>query len=234
MLWCYNKLMKPKIFFLVSLLLIASCSGKKPQETSILISTSDDEPVYSDHLVFDHESGFYDKSFNLQISGPKDYSIFYTLDNSDPDEKSERYNGPISIMDNSNNPNVYSLKQNISSLDVYYPTDLVDKCVNLKVIGINTLTNERTDVSHLIYFVGYQNKNGYENMPVISLTVNDDDLFDYEKGIYVTGKIYNESEHTGYPETYPANYHQKGKEWERPANFKYFDENKNLVLDHPP
>lgn len=222
--------MKPKAFFLVSLLLISACSGHKSQNTSSDSSHSHDEP-YPDHLVFDHESGFFDKPFNLEIKGPKDYSIYYTLDNTDPDENSHRYNTPISIVDNSKNKNIYSVKQNISSFDVYYPSDLVDKCVNLKVVGINTKTNEKTPISHLIYFVGYQNKSGYENMPVISLILNDEDLFDYEKGIYVTGKIYDESEHTGYPETYPANYHQKGKEWERPANFKYFDKDKNLVLE---
>ena len=68
-------------------------------------------------------------------------------------------------------------------------------------------------------------------MPVVSLTINDDDLFDYEKGIYVTGKIYDEEEHVGYPETYPANYQQKGKEWEREAYFKYFDESKKIILE---
>ena len=53
-----------------------------------------------------------------------------------------------------------------------------------------------------------------------------DDLFSYEKGIYVTGKIYDESEHEGYPETWPANYNQKGRAWERKADFLCFNEQK--------
>ena len=217
--------MKNKVLLLISVLLVNACIGCTPKEPDI----DDDSEV--DHLVFSEESGFYSSSFSLKIKAPKGFSIFYTLDNSDPDEHSTQYKKPINISDVSSSKNVYSVKQNISSLEVYYPTSAVDKCVNLKVIGINLETGEKTPISYQNYFINYQSKNGYENMPVISLNVNDDDLFDYEKGIYVTGKIYDESEHTGYPETYPANYHQKGREWERPANFKYFDGNKSLQLE---
>ena len=221
--------MRKQIILFVGSLLLSSCSPNSTSTTST--STSEEPPfVHPDHLVFSHESGFYDKAFLLEIDGPLGYDIFYTFDNKDPDETSFCYEGPILVDDVSDKPNVYSLKENISSLNVYYPTDLIDKCVLLKVIGINPVTKEKTPISYLNYFVGYQNKEGY-NLPIINLNINDDDLFDYEKGIYVTGKIYDESPHEGYPETYPANYHQKGKEWERPANFKYFDENRELILE---
>ena len=211
--------MRVKSIIFIALLLLSSCDNGPGKD------------VYPDHLVFSHESGFYNKEFSLKIKGPKGYNIYYSLDNSDPDETSNLYKTPILIKDVSNNPNYYSIKDHISSLDVYYPSQLVDKCQVLKVIGINPKTGNKTPISHLNYFVGYQNKNGYENMPVISLNINDNDLYDYDKGIYVTGRIYDESEHTGYPETYPANYHQKGKEWERKANFKYFDSSKNIALE---
>ncbi len=210
--------MKLYLIPLIFVFLCSSCKGKSEEE-------------YFDHLVFSHESGFYDKEFDLTIKGPKGYKIYYTTDNSDPNENSSLYKGPIRIKDVSNNPNFYSIKDGISSLDVYFPTDLVDKCQLIKVIAINPNNGDRTPISYLNYFINYQNKDGYLNMPVITLNVNDDDLFDYEKGIYVTGKIYDESEHVGYPETYPANYQQKGKEWERPANFKYFDGSKKLELE---
>lgn len=184
-----------------------------------------------DHLEFSHQSGFYDEAFLLNIEGPKGYDIYYSFDNSDPTTSSNKYVAPLEISDPSNNPNNYAMKQGISSLDVYYPIRLLDKCVLLKVKAINPTTQESTPISYLNYFIGYQEKDGYNTLPIVTLNVNEDDLYDYEKGIYVTGKIYDESPHEGYPETYPANYHQKGKEWEKPANFKYFDKNKNLELD---
>ena len=211
--------MKVKTIFFVCALLLTSCN---PQES---------KDKYPDHLTFSHESGFYSEEFSLEIKGPKGYNIYYSLDNSDPDESSSLYTSPIEIKDASSNPNYYCLKEGISSLDVYYPSELVDKCQVVKVIGINPKTGEKTPISYLNYFVDYQNKEGYLNMPIITLNINEDDLYDYDNGIYVTGRIYDESEHTGYPETYPANYHQKGKRWERKANFKYFDASKTLTLE---
>jgi len=182
-------------------------------------------------IVASHQSGFYDEPFLLTLSAPKGFGIYYTLDNSDPDENSTKYVEPILIDDASSNPNRYSIRTGISSLDVYYPSELVDKCTTLNAIAINKTSGERTNFFYYNYFVGYQDKSGYENMPVVTLNVRDPDLYDYDSGIYVTGRIYDESEHTGYPETYPANYHQKGKTWERPANFTYFASNKHLELE---
>ena len=179
-------------------------------------------------VVASKPSGFYDEPFLLTLSAPKGFDIYYTLDNSDPNEYSTKYSEPILIKDASSNPNNYSVRDGISSLDVYYPSELVDKCTIVKAIAINKMSGERTNFFYFNYFVGFQSKTGYENMPIVTLNVRDEYLYDYDSGIYVTGRIYDESEHTGYPETYPANYHQKGKEWERPANFKYFDGNKIL------
>lgn len=213
-------MMKLRLLSLISIFLLSSCD-------MIRLTPKDNTYI----LSFSNESGFYDEEFSLTIEGPEEFNIYYTTDNSDPDESSFLYSEPIEIKDVSNNPNFYSIKEGISSLDVYYPSELVDKCQVIKVRGINPRNCAKTPIYHLNYFINYQNKDGYENMPVVSLNINDDDLFDYEKGIYVTGKIYDESEHTGYPETYPANYHQKGKEWERNANFKYFNSSKVLDLE---
>ena len=176
-------------------------------------------------------SGFYNSPFYLELEAPRGFNIYYTLDNSVPSENATLYREPIYIEDVSYKPNYYSMKQGISSLDVYYPEELIDKCQIVKAIAINKTSQEQSKIYTYNYFVGYQNKSGYSTLPIITMNVSEEDLYDYEKGIYVTGKIYDESPHEGYPETYPANYHQKGKEWERVANFKYFNESKELELE---
>ena len=183
------------------------------------------------NIVSSHQSGFYNEPFSLELAAPKGFEIYYTLDNSQPTGNSLHYEAPIQIEDASSKPNYYSMKTGISSLDVYYPEELIDKCQNVKAIAINPTSFEVSDVYEYSYFVGFQNKSGYSDLPIIEMDVAEDDLFDYEKGIYVTGKIYDESPHEGYPETYPANYHQKGKAWERPATFKYFNESKELEFE---
>lgn len=183
------------------------------------------------NIVASQESGFYNEPFYLELNAPKGFEVYYSLDNTIPDENSLLYNEPIYIEDVSYKENYYSMKQGISSLDVYYPQELIDKCQIVKAIAINKTSQERTKVYEYNYFVGYQNKLGYSSIPIITMNVSEEDLYDYEKGIYVTGKIYDESPHEGYPETYPANYNQKGKEWERAANFKYFNEFGDLELE---
>ena len=202
-----------------------------PVKSDVTYKATFDALERTGELHASHESGFYDESFQLSFDCAYGFDIYYTLDCSEPNQNSYKYESPILISDVSSNDNYYSVKQGISPLNIYYPTDLVDKCTVIKAVAINRVSHVSTPVMCYNYFVGYQNKIGYENMPIVTLNMTEADLFDYEKGIYVLGKIYDESPHEGYPETYPANYQQKGKEWERPASFKYFNEAGELDLE---
>ncbi len=181
-------------------------------------------------IVSSHESGFYSEQFELTLKTRGDAKIYYTLDGKLPDETCDVYNSSILVKDNSGEPNVYASQQGISSLDVFIPDYPIDKCVIIRAVAIDADGN-KSDVLCKTFFVNYDEKIGYDNIPIISLIVDPSDLYDYENGIYVTGKIYDEEEHTGYPETYPANYQQKGKEWERAAEFAYFESDKSFSFD---
>lgn len=108
------------------------------------------------------------------------------------------------------------------------PEGKVDKCTTVKAIAI-AKDGTKSDVITNTYFVGLDDT-FYKDLPIVTLTIDEDDLFDYDKGIYVKGRIYDESEHEGYPEAYPANYTQKGKKWEREAEMSYFDGNKKMIF----
>ena len=110
-----------------------------------------------------HKSGFYDEPFDLSFNVPYGFDVYYTLDNSDPNESSFLYKEPIHIEDVSSNDNIYSIKQGISSLDVYYPRDKVDKCSIVKAIAINRVSKETSSIIQLNYFIDYQNKTGYSS-----------------------------------------------------------------------
>jgi len=56
------------------------------------------------------------------------------------------------------------------------------------------------------------------NMPVISLVSEEDNLFNYELGIYVPGTHYDPEN----PE-WSGNYFKDGDEWERPVHIEYFE-----------
>ena len=68
------------------------------------------------------------------------------------------------------------------------------------------------------------------NLPVISLTGSAEELFGYEKGIYVQGKPF--FDHGGTPSNYvnQGNFYHRGELWERPVHVEFFLDNGERVI----
>lgn len=195
----------------------------------MLLVSCDNKPL-SKELIFSKESGFYDDEFLLNISCDVKGEIFYTLDGSDPSRNSLRYENGIEVKDRTNRDNIISSVKNISSIDQYFPDHKVDKCTILKAVCYYD-DDTISDIYSKTYFVGLTNKDDYQNIPTISLYLDKESLFNYDYGIYTLGKYYDELPHVGYPETYPANYQQKGKDWERKATIDFFNEDKTYSFN---
>ncbi len=82
------------------------------------------------------------------------------------------------------------------------------------------------------YFVTPEGRERY-SLPVITLAIQEDELFDYYDGIYVAGMDYDSwrphNLHLAPSHSSPANYHRRGLETERPVFFEYYRENE----EHP-
>lgn len=207
--------------------------------------------VSNGDIIFSKDSGFYKDSFRLSIYAPTE-EIYYTLDGSDPDKQSFKYEKPILIEDASKNPNKYCERmetttsflteevEEYSSNPKSYviPKEPVDKCVTLKAIYYDR-NGKRSDVTEKVYFVGFQEKSGYDGMNIISVVTDPENLFGYDSGIYVTGKTFDtwfqenkdhdswELEHWAF---WGANYRNKGLEWERECNIQIFNKERERVL----
>ena len=196
-------------------------AGKaNPQNATVKVTV--DKPQFS------KESGFYDAGFSLTLTAKSGHTVYYTTDGSDPTTASSKYTSAIQITDPAGTPHVYAAKTDIA--DSYTPpTDPVDKAVVVRAIAVD----ENGNVSRIAtntYFIGYGNDTLAKKMRVISLVTDPDNLFDYEKGIYVKGKVRDEASTGQNPGGWmagntqlPANYTQSGKEWERPANITVFE-----------
>ena len=84
------------------------------------------------------------------------------------------------------------------------------------------------------YFIGDDINERYK-LPVISLVTCERNLFDYKSGIYVAGKKFDNWRETNPEELShsfsPANYHQRGYEWEKEANIEFYSQDGTLLLD---
>jgi len=152
--------------------------------------------------VFSHIGGFYTEGFVLSLKTvDSDARIYYTLDGSIPTEESKLYTGPIYILPNDEEATVIRAR----AYKEGYP---------------------KSEVITHSYFVSRNIYNSF-NIPVVSIVTDPDNLFDYRRGIYIPGREFDrwrennpDSVVTG---AVPANYNQRGKEWEREASVELFE-----------
>lgn len=204
---------------------------------------------YEPDVSFSVESGFYEEEFALTISSRNDYTIYYTLDGSDPDQTSVLYTEPIWISDATQNENVYSMREDISAgfleemISQYEIADIdpppgykipvypIDKCNIIRAVSYDNHGNA-TEVVNSVYFIGFDEKNEYDDIAVISVVTDPINLFDYDNGIYVLGRTFDDYNPNGFDsfwQTWIANYQQKGEAWEREAVISYFDNTHQLI-----
>lgn len=194
---------------------------------------------------FSAECGFYEMPFELEIKVPKGTNVYYTLDGSEPDpETAERYEEPILVTDVSGKENIHSVRTDLSAgffeEDDRYavPEEKIDKAFIIRAAAYDDSGWKKSKTITKTYFVGFDQKE-YEDFEVISLVTDPANLFDYETGIYVAGKTFDDFVESGKREEmrnpdmwrkWQANYMNRGKEWERPVHVDYFNPDRDLVF----
>ena len=202
--------------------------------------SNEDSPRILDDPAFLTPGGFYEDSVEVVLSASSGLTIRYTLDGSEPKKDSAVYTGPLTLTDPSSSPNVYSAREDIASADQFYevPDEPVDKAVVVRAAAFDEEGNRSNTVTST-YFVDFNEKEGYENAAVLSLTADPEALFSSENGIYVLGSLYDSALADGliYPEL-PwselmdyTNYYLEGMSSERPAHVELFSAYGDLLLD---
>ena len=165
------------------------------------------------NLKLSHNNYFYTDSIRVQITCDiEDAEIFYTLDGSEPvkDVSSQKYSEPI-LLEKVGNNNPYILKAAAFSED-----------------------SQSRVLTHT-YFVSEQIADRFsENLYIFSITSDPYNLYDYENGILISGKLRDEwaQDHRRRdiipPD--PANFNLRGKEGERPAYIEAFTPNGECII----
>lgn len=223
--------------------IMTATGGSSNEEAEILSAVELEEPVFS------MESGFYEKPFELSITAAADEVVYYTLDGSAPTPGAMQYQGSLEIGDASEQENIYASRTDLSPTRSYVPSFKVDKATIVRAVSYNREKDVISKIVTKVYFVGYDQKAEYDDLPVISLVTNADNLFDPERGIYANGQAFEEYKADGGLQDgelldsfvdeegeqrflYTAsNAFNDGKEWEREAAFTYFDENHQYCFE---
>lgn len=196
---------------------------------------------------FSHEAGFFNSPVSLTISHPNPQgTIIYTLDGSEPKQENiggityqyknsypdgdfftnsfqtHTYHTPIPINDRTSEPNKISAISTTNNTNPgYLPNSTVKKAT---VVKARVLQNGiEGPVRTATFFISNSNAFHFKNLPIISLSFNEDDFFEYNNGIYVAGKDFVSSSGgiiCGY-----GNYNRRGHENEKVSYFEYFQNN---------
>ena len=154
----------------------------------------------ADDIIVSQEESFCAGDLELELSDAGGYPIYYTLDGSIPGFESGFYEDPL----------------------VFTAADEVQSCV-LRARSYDESTGEWGDLFTRTYFYADSMETLKDRFStyIVCLTSDPYNLYDYEYGIMVEGKI--RDEYVNSPEyisgklTQPANFTQQGRDWERDA-----------------
>ncbi|MBR1422089.1 MAG: CotH kinase family protein [Ruminococcus sp.] len=199
------------------------------------------EITVGDTVKLSKQGGYYEKEFELKLTASKGQTIYYTLDGTDPKTSSTRqkYTSPLSIKDRNGEKNVLSafdpmqVTLNYDPENVSVPKSMdVDKATVIRACAVGSSGKAGRTVT-ATYFVGTSSKK-HHDLPIVSVVTDPESLYNYDTGIYMLGKVYDDyvAEHPNAPRngSVPANYNQRGREWERPCHIEFYSADGDTIL----
>lgn len=173
--------------------------------------SAEEEVVLEDDVNFSLPADFYSENIEVELISKDGGAIYFTTDGSDPEVSNKQlYTKPIQI--NAGN-------------DVIATT--------IKAITVNGEEQSKIFTRSYITGVDVEERFGEETL-VFVLSTDPYNLYDYEYGIAVPGKIYDDyvRDHAGQeiPYNAPGNYYMSGREAERDMYVEVFESDGDYVI----
>ena len=193
--------MKHKSLIITTLFCIASVFGR----------------AQGDKVAFSFPGGFYDSVFSVALSTDNpQYHIRYTTNGCEPTKESPRYSSPLLL-----NASLFSQSHIFTILncpkETFRVPDSVLRCIVIRAAvfdEVDSCMGPTATNSYIIKSLGCD----LHGLPVVSLCADSTHLFDYERGIMVSGALFDPSN-----PKWTGNYYQSGEEWEKPCNIEFYE-----------
>lgn len=230
------------ILCLNSVLFFAYNAPTTLQATSELSQTNALNPIFS------HQAGFYDEGFYLEIIAMPNTEVYYTLDASTPTRNALKYSEPILIEEQwieatgdeviIQNPGdqspiptpSYPISMiRTSSSKWESPREDIFSGTIVKAIAYQMDGHLESDVITNSYFVHPEMHLKYA-FPVMSISTDIKNLYDYETGINVPGINYDPTLGEERNTNRTGNYFMRSEDWERPVYIEYFSQTGQTLL----
>ena len=143
---------------------------------------------------------------------------------------SNLYSEPLMIKDRTPEKEVLAHKSSTFHTEPdYFPSSRIFKGNVIRAIAVKEGAIPSQPVTRT--FLITSDANERFSLPLVSIAINPEHLFGYHDGIYTAGKIF-EDWRAAHPSTVVtggsnANYHQRGRNWERKANLELFEKDSN-------
>ncbi len=191
------------------------------------------EGLVEERPVFSHTGGFYEEDFELTITSSEGSTVYYTLDGSEPDMSSARYEKPLHIQDPSSEMNRYANLQTAAQRDAMaaYGQTPVKKAVTVRArVFKNGHFARETECATYIF-------DPEPSLTTVSLVCDPEELFGFDEGIYVPGRIGAARVHTSFQTEANltrynklGNYTLTGDEAARKAHIEVFPINSDKTI----
>lgn len=170
-------------------------------------------PIYEEILEkpeFSIASGVYSDTISIAISSDVGADIYYTTDGSSPNMLTDKYVG-----------------------DVVIKPEEMGSAVVLRAIAYDKKGKAQSAVVTQTYFFEESDSEFLNHTYTVSVSIDENDLYDYYTGIYVPGVSYDEYvEETGDTSRSGYIYNSNWKQgWKRLANIEMYDANHNVLFD---
>ena len=162
-------------------------------------------------VEFSLESGFYDSDIQVSLKKnsilPAQSEVHYTVSGDDPNAKTERYTKPFEFI-----------------------ADNETKVIPLKVV-VCSKSGSCSRAAEQTFIIGKNIKQDM-NIDVASVTSDKYNLYDYDYGILVKGRIYEKGE-KDVGGNIMGNYSMRDDEWLRDGSFSLFDSTGQIETEQP-